>query len=198
MKRLDISPVKFAEGKMLILDQTKLPSEEVYIEIKNKEDVWDAIYHLKVRGAPAIGVAAAYGLFLSAGAKKDDTPESFCRRVQEIAEYLNTARPTAVNLSWALNRMIARLESYYHTFKEIREQEPMRWISSAEAVLLEEAEAIRKEDEACMFCYGNLWSYTAATGYGYFNPLQCGDHCNRKIRYLFSADLFGRGEGVSF
>ena len=56
MKVFDIAPVKFIEGKMLILDQTKLPGEEVYIEAITKEVVWDAIYHLKVRGAPAIGV----------------------------------------------------------------------------------------------------------------------------------------------
>ena len=63
-KVLEISPVMFAEGKLTLLDQTKLPGEEVYIEIKTKEDMWDAIYHLKVRGAPAIGVAAAYGLYV--------------------------------------------------------------------------------------------------------------------------------------
>ena len=60
MKVFDIVPVKFEDDKMLILDQTKLPGEEVYIEMKTKEDVWDAIFKLKVRGAPAIGVAAAY------------------------------------------------------------------------------------------------------------------------------------------
>ena len=65
MKVFDIVPVKFEDDKMLILDQTKLPGEEVYIEMKTKEDVWDAIFKLKVRGAPAIGVAAAYGLYIS-------------------------------------------------------------------------------------------------------------------------------------
>ena len=58
-----ITPVAYQEGKLLLLDQTRLPAEEIYIEIKTKEDLWDAIYHLKVRGAPAIGVAAAYGLY---------------------------------------------------------------------------------------------------------------------------------------
>ena len=73
MKVLEIAPVKFEDGKMLILDQTKLPGEEVYIEMKTKEDVWDAIFKLKVRGAPAIGVAAAYGLYIST---KDFAPSS--------------------------------------------------------------------------------------------------------------------------
>ena len=65
MKVFDIAPVKFIDDKMMILDQTRLPGEEVYIEAVTKEDVWDAIYQLKVRGAPAIGVAAGYGLYIS-------------------------------------------------------------------------------------------------------------------------------------
>lgn len=59
----DMAPVRFDGKKLALLDQTKLPGEEIYIEIQTKEDMWDAIYHLKVRGAPAIGVAAAYGLY---------------------------------------------------------------------------------------------------------------------------------------
>ena len=60
----DIRPVQYTGGKMIILDQTRLPKEEIYEEMQTREDVWDAIYKLKVRGAPAIGVAAAYGLCL--------------------------------------------------------------------------------------------------------------------------------------
>ena len=63
-KVLDISPIRFSDDELLLLDQTKLPGEEVYIKTETKEDMWDAIYHLKVRGAPAIGVAAAYGLYI--------------------------------------------------------------------------------------------------------------------------------------
>ena len=59
---LEITPLKFENDKLTILDQTKLPGEEVWIELETKEDVWDAIKKLKVRGAPAIGVCAAYGL----------------------------------------------------------------------------------------------------------------------------------------
>ncbi|MBQ1959847.1 MAG: S-methyl-5-thioribose-1-phosphate isomerase, partial [Firmicutes bacterium] len=77
MKVFDIAPVKFTGGKMLILDQTKLPGEEVYIEAITKEDVWDAIYHLKVRGAPAIGVAAGYGLYISVRDYQAETAAEF-------------------------------------------------------------------------------------------------------------------------
>ena len=62
MNVLDITPVKYTDEKLLILDQTLLPGEERYIEMQTKEDVWEAIYKLRVRGAPAIGVAAGYGL----------------------------------------------------------------------------------------------------------------------------------------
>ena len=112
MKVFDIAPVKFIEGKMLILDQTKLPGEEVYIEAINKEDVWDAIYHLKVRGAPAIGVAAGYGLYISVRDYQAETADEFAAYVKETADYLNTSRPTAVNLSWALKRMVKVMEEY--------------------------------------------------------------------------------------
>ncbi|MCH5257884.1 MAG: S-methyl-5-thioribose-1-phosphate isomerase, partial [Lachnospiraceae bacterium] len=90
---------------LVIIDQTKLPSLTEIVNLKTAEEIWDAIYLLKVRGAPAIGVAAAFGIYLLA--KKIETEDytafyqEFCRQ----KEYLNSARPTAVNLSWALNRM---------------------------------------------------------------------------------------------
>ena len=99
------TPVLYRDHKLLILDQTRLPGEEIYIEIKSKEDLWDAIYHLKVRGAPAIGVAAAYGLCVAAGliagemrenavnSRKesknfDFETEQFCRKIEEAAAYI--------------------------------------------------------------------------------------------------------------
>lgn len=111
MKALTIAAVRFAEDKLIILDQTKLPGEEAYIELKTKEDVWDAIYKLKVRGAPAIGIAAAYGLYICT---RDfaGTPAEFFAHAKETAEYLNSSRPTAVNLSWAMKRMVGVLESF--------------------------------------------------------------------------------------
>ena len=74
---LDISPIKYIDGKLTLLDQTKLPGEEVYINIETKEDMWDAIYHLKVRGAPAIGVAAGYGLYIDSLAYVGEDMQGF-------------------------------------------------------------------------------------------------------------------------
>lgn len=94
-----------ADNALVILDQTKLPGSAELIRLHTGEEIWDAIYLLKVRGAPAIGVAAAFGIYLLAkGVETEDYDvfyEAFCRQ----KEYLNSARPTAVNLSWALNRM---------------------------------------------------------------------------------------------
>ena len=103
-----IVPVKFRDDRLLILDQTLLPGEEKYIELETKESVWDAILKLKVRGAPAIGVAAAYGLYISVRNSKAETLDEFGSEIEAAADYLVTARPTAVNLAWALQRMKQR------------------------------------------------------------------------------------------
>lgn len=90
---------------LVIIDQTKLPYEMEMLELTKQEDIWDAIYLLKVRGAPAIGVAAAIGIYLAAREIKADTWEEFYPQFTKAKDYLDSARPTAVNLSWALNRM---------------------------------------------------------------------------------------------
>mgnify|MGYP001076183333 CR=1 FL=1 len=90
---------------LVIIDQTKLPGETVLISLHTGQEIWDAIYLLKVRGAPAIGVAAAFGIYLLAKQIQASDYESFYQAFQKHKDYLNSARPTAVNLSWALNRM---------------------------------------------------------------------------------------------
>lgn len=87
------------------------PGEEIYIKIENKEDIWEAIYHLKVRGAPAIGVAASYGLCIEAGRFEGDSISEFIKFTKEAAAYIQSARPTAVNLSWAMKRLSMGLEN---------------------------------------------------------------------------------------
>lgn len=86
--------IKYENGVLYLLDQTLLPNEEVYITPKTKEDYYDAIKKLQVRGAPAIGIFAGYAMALLDGNKA------------ELKAYLDSARPTAVNLSWATSRML--------------------------------------------------------------------------------------------
>lgn len=94
-----------ADGACRIVDQTLLPNELRYLDIADIDAMWEAIHVLRVRGAPAIGIAAAFGLYLAARASAAHAPEAFRREVAGAAERLATARPTAVNLFWALDRM---------------------------------------------------------------------------------------------
>ncbi len=90
---------------LVIIDQTKLPGSIEMLSMTELTDVWEAIYRLKVRGAPAIGVTAAIGIYLEAKKFNDVDMESFYKRFMQAKKYLSTARPTAVNLFWALDRM---------------------------------------------------------------------------------------------
>jgi methylthioribose-1-phosphate isomerase len=112
-------------GHLRLLDQTQLPTDTVYLDCKTVQDVWDAIKRLSVRGAPAIGIAAAYGCVLGV----QGASQGVSQALNQAADHLATSRPTAVNLFWALDRM-----------KKVEPCTP-QW-------LLEEAKAIHAEDEA--------------------------------------------------
>src|SRR3954470_19461449 len=86
-----------------LLDQTKRPAKAVYVEITDEKQMWDAIKRLVVRGAPAIGVAAAFGVYLGVRNEPSDDLLRFMTRLNEVCDYLATSRPTAVNLFWALD-----------------------------------------------------------------------------------------------
>jgi methylthioribose-1-phosphate isomerase len=94
-----------SQGHLRLLDQTRLPNETVYLDCQKVEQVFDAIRALSVRGAPAIGVSAAYGLVLSLRACVTGSGSNYIEEMNKQADYLATSRPTAVNLFWALERM---------------------------------------------------------------------------------------------
>ncbi len=98
-------------GALTLINQTKLPVEVIYEKQESIEQVWDSIKQLKVRGAPAIGVAAAYGLLYGIKDKCDLSRDKCLMALEQAAQYLNSSRPTAVNLSWALNRMVSKAQS---------------------------------------------------------------------------------------
>jgi len=98
------------EGYLELIDQTRLPVELVQIACREVDEVWEAIRALRVRGAPAIGIAAAYGVCLGVQSMIGENENAFFNRLSEAATRLASARPTAVNLSWALARM-ARVAS---------------------------------------------------------------------------------------
>ena len=104
--------VVFENDTVKLLDQTLLPNEKVMLEIPDVPTMWEAIKVLRVRGAPAIGVAAAFGLWL--GVKdlpEDTTREAFLEKLTETRDYLAISRPTAVNLFWALDRVMQALRA---------------------------------------------------------------------------------------
>jgi methylthioribose-1-phosphate isomerase len=88
-----------------LVDQTKLPLETTYVEITDETEMWDAIKRLVVRGAPAIGVAAAFGAYLGIRHDDSDSLADFDAHLDQVFTYLASSRPTAVNLFWALDRM---------------------------------------------------------------------------------------------
>ena len=93
------------ENSVIIIDQTKLPNETVYLDLKTAKECYDAIFHLKVRGAPAIGIFAGYAMYVLAKDIKHTDFEGFYAEFEKLKEYINSSRPTAVNLSHALERM---------------------------------------------------------------------------------------------
>jgi methylthioribose-1-phosphate isomerase len=100
------------EGRLLLLDQTRLPREEVRIECADERQVAEAITSMRVRGAPAIGIAAAYGMALAAwNAPEDESRESLLQRLRAARDLLCASRPTAVNLQWAVDRAVAAAEA---------------------------------------------------------------------------------------
>ncbi|MBD5643367.1 S-methyl-5-thioribose-1-phosphate isomerase [Clostridium botulinum] len=132
--------------KLILLDQTILPNKIEYIEYDTAEGVYDSIKDMIVRGAPAIGVTAAYGLYFAAKVAPEDNFENFFKCLKEKSAYLDSSRPTAVNLSWALKIMESKaLENKDKDVKEIK------------SILREEAKRIHEEDiEICKTIGENL------------------------------------------
>lgn len=138
MQNIYVTPVKMndTKDKMLILDQTLLPGETVFRELDTVEEVWEAIKKLRVRGAPAIGIAAAYGMYIALKDADAKNFDEFYELFKKNKDYLASSRPTAVNLFWALKRMEDRV---------LREKG--KSIEEIKKCILDEAETIRLEDE---------------------------------------------------
>lgn len=138
---LDYETVSLDEKNhaLVIIDQTLLPGEIKMLSLTDIEDIWEAIYLLKVRGAPAIGVSAAIGVYLAADKVQTEDMEVFCQEFLKAKNYLATSRPTAVNLFWALDRMEA-----------VVQQNKDKTVTEVKALLREEAVRIHDEDvEVC-------------------------------------------------
>ncbi|NOZ60631.1 MAG: S-methyl-5-thioribose-1-phosphate isomerase [Calditrichaeota bacterium] len=131
-----IQAQRWRNGALELLDQTQLPLKEEFLKMTDYREVADAIRNLKVRGAPAIGIAAAYGVCLAALEAIGEQKNDFFVRVEKASRILTATRPTAVNLFWALERM-----------RNVLKQAANKPVAEICAILLQEAHAIAREDE---------------------------------------------------
>lgn len=137
-------PVIWKNDSVILIDQTRLPNEYAVIEVHRSQDMAEAIRTMIVRGAPAIGVAAAYGMYLGAREIKTNNRQEFLHELEGVAQLLRSTRPTAVNLFWAIGRMMQIAYETLGTIEEIKQN------------LLQTAEKIRTEDlETCQLIGDN-------------------------------------------
>lgn len=133
----EVRTIQWLDGRVRIIDQTRLPVEVIYRDLTTPEEMIEAIRTMQVRGAPALGVAGAFGLALAARRINARNRETFLNELRPVAERIAGARPTAVNLSWGVNRLMQKLEASHY-----REPEKMA------GMLLAEAQRVLEEDLA--------------------------------------------------
>ena len=175
---MPITTIAWQDNKVRMIDQTRLPEELVYLEIDQLEILGEAIKTLRVRGAPALGIAAAFGVLLGLRKAGHDDNASLFSVLDETIRYLRATRPTAVNLSWGLERM-----------RKVAEQNRERPAAEIKQALRQEAQTIWEEDrQICRALgrHGNELVPAAATVI---------THCNTGA--LATAD-FGTALGVLF
>lgn len=134
MEQLEVVKISSDAKELIILDQTLLPNHEEYLTLTTEDKMWEAIKKLQVRGAPAIGVFAGYAMAVLSQYNNNVDYSSFKKEFDRQADYLNTSRPTAVNLSWALNRMKSFVNDHEEDVEKLKKD------------LIQEAKNIDKEN----------------------------------------------------
>ena len=188
-QRKERQDVRFNEAgdEVVILDQTQLPSKEVYVSLHTPEEIWEAIRKLKVRGAPAIGIAAAYGLSACAQRWAESDTGSFLSRLHKLAAYLNGARPTAVNLSASLKRML-----------RVVDQHPDLGCEAWTQLLHREATKIREEDAAACRLIGEHALARLKPGMGILTHCNAGHLAVSELGTALAPIYLGQERGYNF
>ena len=137
MSIVKFEPVRLEGRTLVLIDQRKLPNQFRLIRCRTSKEVWHAIRELAVRGAPAIGIAGAYGLYLGSLEKRVSTRSDWVKTLRGVGTFLKTSRPTTVNLAWAIDRIINRVE-------QSKEQN----VGKLKELVHKEAELIHEEDQA--------------------------------------------------
>ena len=184
----DLLTVKWENNQVIMIDQTKLPGRLVYVKYKKYEDVARAIQRLVVRGAPAIGVAAAFGMALAAISSKAKTPKALLKDLKIAYQRLRSTRPTAVNLVWALDQVMkeAALKNSVNDIKNsiILSSQNMATddIITNKKLGKKGAEMIRKDEVILTHCNaGSLATVTYGTALG---VLRAANDLGKKIRVI--------------
>lgn len=172
---------------VVIIDQTKLPSNIEIISLKTAKEIWDAIYLLQVRGAPAIGVAAAYGIYVLAKGIDTKDFKIFYQEFKKQKEYLDSSRPTAVNLSWALNRME----------RVVLENED-KPVDKIKQLLKEEAVEIQEEDIRVCRSIGEYGLTLVKPGDGILTHCNAGKLATSKYGTATAPIYLGQEKGYGF
>ena len=172
---------------VVILDQTLLPNRTEYLTLREPEEMFEAIQLLRVRGAPAIGICAGYCLAALAEQRKELPTDQFAAELHRLAEYLNSSRPTAVNLSWALNRLEQRIGT-------VPEADP----PCLAAALREEAVAIHREDIAMCKAISEFGLTILKDGDGVLTHCNAGPLATSRYGTALGPLLLGKERGMNF
>lgn len=174
-------------NQLVIIDQTRLPYETNLLHLKTQKEIWNAIYLLQVRGAPAIGVAAAMGIYLGAREIEADNYQEFHSRFKEAKDYLASARPTAVNLFWALDRM-----------EKIVNDNSDKRVAEIKRLLHDEAVAVKEEDVWVCKTIGEYGLSLVEPGIGILTHCNAGQLATAKYGTALAPIYLGQEKGYNF
>ena len=172
---------------MIILDQTRLPNEIVFLELSEAKECYEAVRRLAVRGAPAIGIFAAYALYVISRRWESLPYAAFSGRFQELAAYLASSRPTAVNLAWAVRRQ-----------KKVVEDHPALTSGEIIRLLREEAEKIHQEDKDMCFQIASYGLSLLKDGDSVLTHCNAGPLATSQYGTALGPIILGREKGMQF
>lgn len=175
------------ESAVVILDQTLLPNETKYLELRTPQEIYDAIKCLAVRGAPAIGICAGYAMYVLAQQKAADDFQTFFASLKADGDFLISSRPTAVNLSWAVKRMLAKAE-----------ENSALPVSDVVNILGEESKAIHREDIEMCYRIAEYGLSLVKPGDGILTHCNAGPLATSKYGTATGPMFLGKERGIDF